>query len=88
MTETTSLEEQRDRIIEELEELNKKMAIQNSVRHVFLRGLIYGVGVLIGSAVVATLILGVVSPWIAQIDWVQDNFTRGVEILRESSTNN
>jgi hypothetical protein len=88
MSDISNLEEQRDRIIEELEELNKKMATQNSIRHVFLRGLIYGVGVLIGSAVIATIILGVVSPWVVQIDWVQDNFTRGVQILRESSSDN
>jgi hypothetical protein len=48
---------------------------------------VYGIGFFIGSAIIATIIIGFLSPWIVQIDWVRDSFVRGVEILRESSSN-
>ena len=71
------IEEQRDKIIEQLELLNAKMAKQNSIKHIFITGIIYGLGVFIGSAVLATIAFGVLSPWFGQIDWVKDNYERG-----------
>lgn len=76
----SEMSEQRDQIITQLEELNDKMRVQNSVRHTFLRGIIYGVGVFIGSAIVATIILGAISPWFGEIDWIRDVFQRGSEL--------
>lgn len=74
------MSEQRDQIIIQLEELNDKMRVQNSIRHTLVRGIIYGVGVFIGSAIVATIILGAISPWIGEIDWIRDVFQRGSEL--------
>jgi hypothetical protein len=74
------LEEQRDKIIEQLEKLNGAMSKQNSVRHIFMTGIIYGVGLFIGSAVIATIAFGVLSPWVGKIDWVKDNFERGTSV--------
>ena len=73
-------EEQRDKIIEELKELNVKMSRQNSVGHILMTGVIYGVGFFIGSVVIATIAFGLLSPWVGQIDWVHDNFVRGTEL--------
>lgn len=76
----SELSEQRDQIIEQLEELNDKIRVQNSVRHTFFKGIIYGVGVFIGSAIVATILLGVISPWFGEVDWIRDLFKRGSEL--------
>lgn len=78
----TNIEEQRDKIIEELELLNGEMVKQNSVKHIFMRGIIYGVGFFIGSAILATIALGALAPWLGQIDWIRDTFTRGEEMVR------
>ncbi len=71
------IEEQRDKIIEQLEKLNGAMTKQNSVKHIFMTGIIYGIGLFIGSAVIATIAFGVLSPWVGKIDWVRDNYERG-----------
>lgn len=73
-------EEQKDKIIEQLELLNKKMTQQNSVRHNFMKGIIYGVGFFIGSVVIATILLGLLSPWLGKIDFVRDNFIKGTSL--------
>ena len=74
------MEEQRDKITEQLEMLNLKMSEQNSVRHIFMKGIIYGVGFFIGSAILATIVVGVLSPWLGKIDWIRDNFERGASL--------
>jgi hypothetical protein len=72
-----NIEEQRDTIIDQLEMLNTKMAQQNSIKHIFLTGVIYGVGFFIGSVILATIAFGITSPFFGKIDWIRDNFERG-----------
>lgn len=74
------IEEQRDKIIVQLELLNREMVLQNSVKHIFMRGIIYGVGFFVGSAIIATIVVGVLSPWFAQIDWIRSSFERGASL--------
>lgn len=74
------LGEQRDRIIEQLELLNQKMVRQNSVKHIFMKGIIYGLGFFIGSAVIATIAFGLLSPLFGNIDWVKSNYERGAQL--------
>jgi len=74
------IEKQEDKIIEQLETLNEKMAEQNKVRRIFVTGIIHGVGFFIGSAIIATIAFGVLSPWFGKIEWVRDNFERGASI--------
>lgn len=73
-------EEEQNKIVEQLEMLNHKMEQQNSVGYIFSRGIIYGIGFFIGSAVIATIAFGVLSPWVGQIQWVKDNFERGASM--------
>lgn len=73
-------EKQQDKIIEQLETLNDKMAEQNTIKRIFVTGIIYGVGFFIGSAIIATIAFGVLSPWFGKIDWVRDNFERGATL--------
>jgi hypothetical protein len=77
-----SLEEQREEIIVQLEQLNAAVKTQNSIRHIFMTGVIYGVGFFLGSAVIATIAFGIFAPWIGQIGWIRDNFTRGAELSK------
>ncbi len=76
------LENQRDKIIEQLELLNAKMDRQNSAKRVITTGIIYGVGFFIGSAIIATIALGVLGPLFGKISWVKTNFETGTSILR------
>ena len=72
------------KILEQMEILTTDAVRRNSVKHFFFTGFIYGVGFFIGSAILATIVLGILSPWIAEIDWVRDNYERG-ESLKEAS---
>lgn len=46
-----------EQVAETLEELNTNMKKQVSIRHMFFIGMIYGVGFIIGSTVVAVVLL-------------------------------
>lgn len=70
-------EENREKIIEQLELLNAKMERQASFRHVLVIGIIHGIGLFIGSVIIASIAFGVLSPWVGKIDWIKDNFERG-----------
>lgn len=76
------LDNQRDKILEQLQALNAKLGKQLAVKQIFLTGIIYGVGFFIGSAIIATIALGIFGPIVGKISWVQDNFNRGASILR------
>lgn len=77
-----ALEDQRDKIIEHLEVLNKQVARQNSLLRMLIVGVVYGVGFFIGSAIVATIAFGILGPWFAQIDWIRNAFQTGLLLLR------
>ncbi len=71
---------QQDEIISQLKSLNTELHKQNTIKYIFTRGIIYGVGFFIGSAILATIALGVFGPIIGQIPWIHDNFVRGSSI--------
>jgi len=70
------------KIIELLEKLNAQTARQNSISRMFAVGIVYGIGFFIGSAIIATIALGIFGPWFAEIPWVRAAFTTGVSLLR------
>ncbi|MFA7302394.1 MAG: hypothetical protein WC030_01460 [Candidatus Paceibacterota bacterium] len=69
-------------VVEHLEALNRQMALQNSLRRIFLVGIIYGIGFFVGSAIIATIALGIFGPWFAQIAWVRDAFVTGASLAQ------
>ncbi|PIQ35950.1 MAG: hypothetical protein COV32_01600 [Candidatus Yonathbacteria bacterium CG10_big_fil_rev_8_21_14_0_10_43_136] len=71
-----------DEVIVQLKSLNVKLAQQNTIQRILITGVIYGIGFFLGSAIIATIALGVFGPTIAKIPWVQENFDRGSAILR------
>lgn len=69
-------------ILENLEALNRQMALQNSLRRIFLVGIIYGIGFFMGSVILATIAFGIFGPWFGQIGWVRDAFVEGSALRR------
>jgi len=76
------MEYQHEKIIENLELLNRQVARQNSLARMFAVGIIYGIGFFVGSAIIATIALGILGPWFAQISWVRSAFETGAALLR------
>lgn len=74
------LPDQRDEIIDQLHLLNKAVQRQNSVWHIFMTGIIYGVGLFFGSAIIATIIFGLFAPYLAEVEWIRAPFERGASV--------
>lgn len=60
-----------EQIVENLAELNKTVISQRSFSRVFVMGMVYGVGFVIGSSVLAVFILGVLSHIFGDLPIVQ-----------------
>lgn len=75
-------EEQNEEIIQQLVILNVSIHKQNSKFHIMGNGVIHGIGFFIGSAIIATIALGVLGPIFGKISWVGDNFEKGTSILK------
>ena len=80
--ESRGKEKQHNEVVRQLEELNLKVAEQNTIKRIFFTGIIYGVGFFIGSAILATIAFGVLSQLFGKIEWVHDNFERGTSLVK------
>lgn len=69
--------DKQDIIIEELKQLNESIVKQDSLRRRFFVGVVHGIGFFLGSAILATIALGIFGPWFAEIDWIRESFERG-----------
>jgi len=49
----------------------------------FMAGIIYGLGFFVGSAIIATIVFGILGPWFGQFQWIRDAFETGVSLLRK-----
>jgi hypothetical protein len=78
-----SLEGERSKIIKNLELLNAQVKKQNSFSRMFVAGIVYGVGLFVGSAIIATIIFGFLGPIFGKIPWVRDAFVTGVNLLKQ-----
>jgi len=76
------MEDREQKIIEHLETLNRQIARQNSFPRMFVVGIVYGVGFFVGSAIIATIALGIFGPWFARISWIHDFFVAGSSLSR------
>lgn len=74
-------EEHRE-IVDHLEKINYELHRQNSYKHMFGTGIVYGLGFFVGSAIIATIALGIFSPWFADIPIIRDAFTTGSSLSR------
>lgn len=75
-------EEQNAQIIEQLQTLNASIIKQNSKVRIVGIGILSGIGFFIGSAIIATIALGVLGPILGKISWVGDNYSKGSAILQ------
>lgn len=74
-------DEQQKVIIGNLELLNQQVARQNSLPRMLVVGIVYGIGFFIGSAIIATILFGILGPWFAQFGWVRNAFETGASML-------
>lgn len=75
-------QEQNEQIIKELRTLNTSIAKQNSKLYIIGTGILSGIGFFIGSAIIATIALGILGPILGKIAWVNSNYTKGNSILQ------
>jgi len=52
-------EKQEKKIVENLEELNESLSKQNSARSFLVKGMLYGVGFVIGTTILGAIVLGI-----------------------------
>ncbi len=78
--------EQHQQIIDQLEGLNEKVARQNSWAHIFTAGLIYGVGFVIGSTILASILLGTILPILRQTPYMRAIIDHPAPQLQATST--
>jgi hypothetical protein len=71
-----------EKVIAELVRLNAQVEAENSWQHTFVRGIIHGIGFFLGSVVIATISLGLLSPWFGKISWIKTSYERGVELSK------
>jgi len=76
-----NLEEHRE-IVEHLEQINYQLTTQNSIRRMFAVGIVYGIGFFVGSAILATIMLGLFGPWFGQFFWIRNAFETGSSLSR------
>src|SRR3569832_69756 len=69
-------------ILSELRTINARLEWQNSLLHMLWSGLVYGIGFVIGSAILATIIIGIFGPIVARIPLVDSAFSQGKSILQ------
>lgn len=70
-------EKQMGAVIEQLELVNARLEKQLSLKRMFVTGVVYGLGFFLGSAILATIALGVLGPLFGQITWVKDSYAAG-----------
>ena len=74
--------EHHEKILLQLEHLNNRLERQGMIRYQFREGIIKGIGFFIGSAILATILLGILGPIFGDIQWVRDTYQTGEEILQ------
>jgi hypothetical protein len=69
-------------ILSHIRDINYQLQRQNSLLRMLMAGMLYGVGFVIGSAFLATIVFGVFGPIVSQIPWVQNTFQIGESFRR------
>ncbi len=62
---------QHQQIIDELQHLNDKLARQNHWGHIFATAIVYGVGFVIGSTILASILASIFLPLLQRTPYVQ-----------------
>ena len=75
------IEQWRADIARGVQQLNAQLQRQNSFKQRFLDGVVYGVGFVIGSVLVASVLIGLLSPWLKQLPFVQGLYQSGQQVI-------
>lgn len=78
---TCRMELNQPEILAELKEMNRALERQNSLLHMLAVGIIYGIGFFIGSAILATIIFGILGPLFAGVPWVRSAYEQGNSLI-------
>lgn len=70
-----------EEVIEQLEKLNEETAKSHSLKRQFLVGVVYGVGFVVGSAIIASILIGLFTPLLSHVPIVQNFFNSGYRML-------
>jgi len=68
--------------VAQLTELTAEMREQNSLWRSLLRGIFYGVGFVVGSAIIAVIVIGFLLPIVRDIPGVAQFFSAGVGVIQ------
>lgn len=69
--------------VEQLKKLNLAIEKQYAVGRIFITGVIYGVGFVAGSTIVASMLVGILLQFAVDIPLVHDNLERGAQLIRQ-----
>jgi hypothetical protein len=70
-------------ITEKLDKLSVEVSKQHqSLGRMFVIGIVYGIGFFVGSAIIATILLGILGPLAGQVPWIHDAFETGLSLLK------
>ena len=75
--------EQEEKILVQLEKLNEQLTKHHTLRHFFMTGVMYGTGFFVGSAILATIALGLLGPVFGHVSWVRNAYEQGTAIRQQ-----
>jgi hypothetical protein len=78
--------EQHQQIIDELKGLNDKLGRQNSWRHVFAASLVYGVGFVIGSTILASILASMFLPILQKAPYMREFLSHPAPVQQAQSS--
>lgn len=71
---------QKDTLLIQIRALNARLQKRLSYKFIFTQGVVQGIGFFIGSAILATIALGLLGPWLGEIEWIRESFETGAEL--------
>jgi hypothetical protein len=77
---TKTPKDKQAQILKELKSIRKVLEHQKTPKRVFMHGIIHGIAFFIGSAIIATILLGIFGPYFAEIDWIAETYIQGTEL--------
>lgn len=75
-------DEQYQGILAHLEAIRTELQHDHALVRLFARGVVYGIGFFLGSAIIATILLGIFGPWVAEIGWIRNAFVTGTSLVK------
>lgn len=75
-------DEQYQGLLAQLEAIQRELRHDHALLRLFARGVVYGIGFFLGSVIIATILLGIFGPWVAEIGWIRNAFVTGASLVK------